>query len=73
MEKTSSHHLIKYRTGTPVFTGVYACRVRVGSTGTTDAFIVWNNGQWVANNMDFGPFMGTVLGWLGPLQRRIVY
>lgn len=68
---TGNHHLLKYRTGEPIFSGVYACRVRKEGV-TVDAFVVRNDGRWVVYSAGYEPFFGNVLGWLGPLQRRII-
>ncbi len=67
-----NHHLLKYRTGNPVFSGVYACRVQREGSTVVDAFIVRNDGRWVVYGANYEPFFGNVLGWLGPLQRRII-
>jgi hypothetical protein len=64
--------MIYYETDTPTETGVYACRVpddiRLGLA--KDVFLMWFDSRWGYLGSD-QRYRGEVLGWVGPLQRRI--
>lgn len=63
---------MKYNTGTPTKTGVYACVVDDSRDPngllTTDKFLIYYNG-WSYPGSD-QKFRGTVYGWIGPLPRK---
>jgi len=56
----------------PTETGVYACRVPMGGSDflLEDKFLMWMNGSWGYLRSDQS-YRGDVLGWIGPLQRRL--
>ncbi len=64
--------VIKYKTGSPKARGVYACRVpKFGVQGLLeDVFLFWQENKWWYLSSDQG-YRGTVLGWIGPLQRKM--
>jgi hypothetical protein len=64
--------LIPYNQGTPVYTGVYACRLCEldNPAFLEDAFLMWHDGEWSYLRSD-QRCRREVLGWIGPLQRKI--
>ena len=56
----------------PLEPGVYACRATcvVGGVLLFDHFLTWNGGGWTYAGSD-QRFRSPVLGWIGPLQRRL--
>jgi hypothetical protein len=65
--------MITYTTDTdPTQTGVYACRVPMDdSVLMEDKFLMWFEGRWSYPGSD-QRYRGEVIGWVGPLQRKIV-
>jgi len=57
----------------PIETGVYACRVPMDGCPTLleDEFLMWHNGSWGYLSSD-QKYRGPVIGWIGPLQRRMI-
>lgn len=64
--------LITYNQGDPTETGVYACRVPCDYDDflQEDIFLMWFEGRWGYQRSDQN-YRGEVLGWVGPLQRRV--
>lgn len=64
--------MITYKTtGKPQEHGVYACRV-VGAEAqaeTLDEFLHWGKEGWTRRSGEI--FRGKVLGYIGPLQRKL--
>lgn len=58
--------------GDPTETGVYACRVPMNECPDLleDRFLMWFDGSWGYLRSD-AKYRGPVLGWIGPLQRRM--
>lgn len=56
----------------PTESGVYACRVPMdGVPGfLQDRFLMWLEGAWSYPGSD-QKYRGPVIGWIGPLQRRL--
>ena len=65
--------LIKYSQGDPSAVGVYACRVPSDSIPGfyEDKFLMWMSNVWSYPGSD-SRYRGEVVGWIGPLQRRMV-
>lgn len=66
--------LVRYTTGVdPTTVGVYACRVPMDGPSRLldDEFLLWSDGSWYYCGSD-QQYRGQVLGWVGPLQRRMV-
>lgn len=66
--------MITYITGQdPVERGVYACRVPHDHAPglLADLFLMWFDGRWSHLGSD-QRYRGEVLGWAGPLQRRLI-
>lgn len=65
--------LISYNTtDTPTVNGVYACRIPYKDVPRlyADVFLVWYGGRWgYCGSAE--KYRGEVLGWIGPLQRRL--
>lgn len=58
----------------PEAVGVYACRIPDSDTGgllMTDIFLMWYAGKCGYLGSD-QRYRGEVLGWIGPLQRRLL-
>ena len=64
--------MITYNTESdPSETGEYACRVPLeGSFLLKDVFLLWFDNRWSYTGSD-QRYRGEVIGWIGPLQRRI--
>lgn len=64
--------MINYNTkDQPTEMGVYACRVESDIQGWyDDEFLFWQSGRWGYISSD-QRYRGKVLGWIGPLQRRM--
>lgn len=67
--------LICYESGTPELTGVYACRVPYNGVDKDsglleDIFLTWFEEAWWYMSSD-AKYRGEVLGWVGPLQRKM--
>ena len=67
--------MIQYNvTDDPTEVGVYACRIEdpiaPGSGLLLDVFLMWYDGRWCYLRSDAN-YRGEVLGWVGPLQRRM--
>lgn len=64
--------LITYNTGNPTERGVYACRVPHDTIPDMlmDKFFIWIDGKWGYLGSDMN-YRGRVLGWCGPLQRKL--
>ena len=65
--------MVKYTTdGNPTAVGVYACRVPdpVDKDLLKDIFLMWYDGRWTYLYSD-QRYRGTVLGFIGPLQRKL--
>lgn len=66
--------IVKYQTGTPEQTGVYACRAEDPACLQlqTDKFMLWRNDRWhhPGTGIQF-PHYAKVLGWIGPLSRMV--
>jgi hypothetical protein len=64
--------MISYNTtDDPTERGVYACRVPHELPGLyKDEFLSWINGKWGYLGSDQN-YRGEVIGWIGPLQRRM--
>lgn len=67
--------LVKYNTTSdPTTTGVYACRIpdKVAPELLADEFLLWDAkaAKWCYLRSD-QTYRGTVLGWVGPLQRKL--
>lgn len=65
--------IIEYNTtDEPTEVGVYACRVPDDMLPALrrDIFLMWFNGRWSHIGSD-QRYRGMVIGWIGPLQRRI--
>lgn len=66
--------MIKYSQGDPAAMGVYAVRAEdpmaPGSGLLRDLFLMWSEASWWYLGSD-ARFRGPVLGWIGPLQRRM--
>jgi hypothetical protein len=69
--------VISYNVGAdPTEKGVYACRIpfyaedgrEIGSL-QDDKFLVWDGGWY--HRMSDQSYRGEVIGWIGPLQRRV--
>lgn len=54
----------------PSETGVYACRVPMTDVLYKDEFLMWFGGCWNHLGSD-QRYRGEVIGWIGPLQRRM--
>lgn len=56
----------------PTETGVYACRVPHPQAPVLliDKFLMWFQGEWSYMGSD-QIYRGEVIGWVGPLQRKI--
>jgi len=63
--------MIYYEKGDPDTVGVYACRVDGDGLILEDKFLVWHRDRWWYPKSDQN-FRGTVLGWVGPLQRKMI-
>jgi hypothetical protein len=63
---------IKYNTSEdPKYVGVYACRIPHNSSLLLeDKFLMWIDNKWWYPGSD-QKYRGEVLGWIGPLQRKI--
>lgn len=64
--------LVTYNTGKPTERGVYAVRVPHDTIPDMlmDKFLIWFDGKWGYLGSDMN-YRGKVLGWLGPLQRKL--
>jgi hypothetical protein len=65
--------LIKYNTGKPPVTGVYAIRTETPVPGLLeDLFLLWDNDlkRWYHCGSDQG-YRKEVKYWIGPLQRKL--
>ncbi len=66
--------MVKYNKGDPTETGVYACRIpsiHAPDSGLLqDIFLMWYHEHWWNLGSDQG-YRGEVLGWVGPLQRKM--
>jgi hypothetical protein len=55
----------------PEEVGVYACRIPGTVPGLLeDLFLLWSQNQWWFYGSD-QRYRGEVIGWVGPLQRRM--
>lgn len=62
--------MITYNTESdPIEVGVYACRV-AGIFLLEDKFLMWFDNRWSYIGSD-QRYRGEVVGWIGPLQRKI--
>lgn len=63
--------IIKYNTTeAPAERGVYACRIPHDIDGLyDDEFLIWFDGWFYCGSDQ--KFRGEVVGWIGPLQRRM--
>jgi hypothetical protein len=66
-------YAVSYKTGEPKYPGVYACRVRNNQAPTflEDIFLVRFGVRWT-HLSSTKEFKGEILGWIGPLQRRMM-
>lgn len=64
--------MIEYNTNTPTEKGVYACRVISDDAifWLDDVFLLWDGENWCRLRSD-QLYRGDVLGWIGPLQRKM--
>lgn len=65
--------MISYKTGcNPEERGVYACRIENPDVPQLlkDVFLMWFDNQWGYTGSD-QKYRGEVLGWIGPLQRKL--
>lgn len=65
--------MVEYTVGSdPMERGVYACRVphTHNELLLEDKFLMWFDGRWSHLGSDQF-YRGKVIGWIGPLQRRI--
>jgi len=62
---------LKYVTDrNPTRPGMYACRIRVQDQ-TSDKFLRFVDGEWEPPEQGLPWSQQSILGWIGPLQRRI--
>lgn len=65
---------VQYNTGNPTEVGVYAIRAEdvdfVGSGLLRDYFLMWHGGHWWYLRSN-SKFRSEVLGWIGPLARKM--
>ena len=56
----------------PTEVGVYACRIPMTECPELleDKFLMWYDNKWCYLRSD-AIYRGAVLGWIGPLQRRM--
>lgn len=65
--------LTEYSTGEPTENGVYACRVPLAPVRLgllEDKFLLWYKDSWKRLGSDQN-YRGAVMGWIGPLQRKM--
>lgn len=63
--------MIVYKSGDPDRVGVYACRF-IADVGEQDQFLEWDGAHWRwARNYVPLQEQGRVVGWIGPLQRKL--
>lgn len=65
--------VIEYTVGErPAESGVYACRVQsdVGPSWLEDKFLLWDGQSWWHLRSSI-QYRDDVIGWIGPLQRRL--
>ncbi len=65
--------MVNYEKGNPKLAGMYACRIRAlyrSEKVLNDLFLMWIDQKWFYPSSD-SEYKGKVLGWIGPLQRKV--